>query len=151
MAARRQSQQERRRAAALKAAATRKRNAAKRSRAAKRAAATRKVQAERAARVERIKVRVRAARKSKETKAANARFDALGRRGFGLTARTPSEGERFVSVRDAWETLREMIADNDKRWLAFHADMRRKGFAESVIHDYWFSPPEGWANSITAD
>jgi len=132
MAARRLPLKQRRRAAAL------------------RAAKTRKVQAERRARVERIKVRVRAARKAKETKAANARFDALGRRGFGLTARTPKDGEPIISTRDAFETLREMIRDNDKRWLAFYADMRQRGFGDQAIHDYWFSPPEGWANSITA-
>jgi hypothetical protein len=150
MAARRLTAKQKRRAAALKAAATRKRNAAKRSAAARKAAKSRKVQAERAARVERIKVRVRAARKAKETEAANARFDALGRRGFGLTARTPKEGAGIISTRDAWETLREMIRDNDPRWLRFHADMRSRGFSEQAIHDYWFSPPEGWANSITA-
>lgn len=132
MAARRLTAKQRRRAAALKGAKTR------------------KVQAERAARVERIKVRVRAARKGKETIAANARFDALGRRGFGLTARMPKDGVPIISRRDAFETLREMIRDNDKRWLKFHDTMRRRGFSEKAIHDNWFSPPEGWANVITA-
>jgi hypothetical protein len=142
MAARRLTAKQRRRAAALKAAATRRRNAAKRSAAARKAAKTRKVQAERAARVARITARTRA-------KKANARFDALGKRGIGLTARR-HKGFDPISRRDAWETLSEMIRDNDERWLAFYRDMRSRGFTEKTIHDYWFSPPEGWANSITA-
>src|SRR4030095_10130096 len=86
-----------RRAAALKGAATRKRNAAKRSAAARKAAKTRKVQAERAARVARITARVRA-------KKANARFDALGKRGIGLTAKK-HKGFDPISRRDALEAV----------------------------------------------
>jgi hypothetical protein len=113
-------------------------------------ARTRKVQAERRARVERLKIRVRAARKGRLTRAANARVDALGRRARGLTARSTSEQRQAgISTFDAWETLREMIRDNDKRWLRFYRDMKRVGFSDQAIHDFWFSPPVGWEGSVT--
>ncbi len=116
----------------------------------RRAAKTRKVQAERRARVEKMMIRVRAAKKARKTRAANARFDALGRRAKGLTARsTPEHVQTGVSTRDAWETLREMIRDNDKRWLQFYRDMKDAGFSDSAIHDFWFSPPVGWEESVT--
>lgn len=117
----------------------------KRRAAALKAAKPRKVQAERRARVERIKRRVRAARKGRLTQAANARFDALGRRAKGLTARR----QEHVSSRDAWETLNEMAKQNDPRYLRFYADLKRRGFSDRAIHDFWFSPPTGWEQNVT--